>query len=269
MTQDKSKKTLRHFQCRDYLWDLFEQMSEELECSPDYLINESMRQYARSRNYATGSHAANLRAPRPTAAWTAPVLPPDGLRTDEDEPATVSRSLGSAKQAGDSQVSRKHTPPELPEFQDDFETYASSPTFSTDGRSSYQASPGRYSARANPGLAGPPSSLPPEAGGRGATVQSSTESRPALYAVLEGKRYLIHKDEFVIGRGARSSDLAIKDGNISRRHAAIVFADGRYVLRDLGSTNGIEYGGRRVSEQEIHDGDTFHLCDYELKFFFG
>ena len=36
---------------RDYLWETFEQMSAELECSVDYLVNEAMRQYARSRNY--------------------------------------------------------------------------------------------------------------------------------------------------------------------------------------------------------------------------
>src|ERR1044071_5578133 len=52
-THDQNKKTLRHFQCRDYLWEVFEQMSTELECSTDYLINEAMRQYARSRNYGT------------------------------------------------------------------------------------------------------------------------------------------------------------------------------------------------------------------------
>ena len=58
MTQDQNKKTLRHFQCRDYLWEIFEQMSAELECSTDYLINEAMRQYARSRNYGTSRRAA-------------------------------------------------------------------------------------------------------------------------------------------------------------------------------------------------------------------
>ena len=57
-TQDQNKKTLRHFQCRDYLWEIFEQMSAELECSTDYLINEAMRQYARSRNYGTSRRGA-------------------------------------------------------------------------------------------------------------------------------------------------------------------------------------------------------------------
>ena len=60
MTHDQNKKTLRHFQCRDYLWEIFEQMSQELECSTDYLINEAMRQYARSRNYGTRAPSARV-----------------------------------------------------------------------------------------------------------------------------------------------------------------------------------------------------------------
>lgn len=56
MSHDQNKKTLRSFQCRDYLWEIFGQMSGELECSVDYLINEAMRQYARSRNYLSLIH---------------------------------------------------------------------------------------------------------------------------------------------------------------------------------------------------------------------
>ena len=58
--QSENKKTVRHFQCRDYLWDVFEQMSAELECSTDYLINEAMRQYARSRNYGTNRSSQQI-----------------------------------------------------------------------------------------------------------------------------------------------------------------------------------------------------------------
>src|SRR6188472_3609477 len=68
-TQDQNKKTLRHFQCRDYLWEIFEQMSAELDCSTDYLINEAMRQYARSRNYGTSRRgtSASVATPLPQA----------------------------------------------------------------------------------------------------------------------------------------------------------------------------------------------------------
>ena len=83
MSQEQNKKTLRHFQCRDYLWDIFEQMSAELECSTDYLINEAMRQYARSRNYGTRAPSAtgtptpggSAPSPMPTAAPIPPEAP--------------------------------------------------------------------------------------------------------------------------------------------------------------------------------------------------
>ncbi|MCU0689887.1 MAG: hypothetical protein MUF54_00660 [Polyangiaceae bacterium] len=50
---DPNKKSPRTFQCRDVLWETFEQMARELECSIDYLINEAMKQYARQRSYGS------------------------------------------------------------------------------------------------------------------------------------------------------------------------------------------------------------------------
>src|SRR5437899_11759795 len=52
---DQSKKTMRHFYCRDVLWETFEQMANDFDCSIDYLINESMRYYAKSKNYQLGT----------------------------------------------------------------------------------------------------------------------------------------------------------------------------------------------------------------------
>ena len=54
MSADPNKKTPRTFQCRDILWDAFQQMAQELECSVDYLVNESMKQYARQRYAGRG-----------------------------------------------------------------------------------------------------------------------------------------------------------------------------------------------------------------------
>src|SRR6185436_809029 len=62
MSSDPNKKTARTFQCRDILWDAFQQMAQELECSVDYLLNESMKQYARQR-YAGRTAKANDGAP--------------------------------------------------------------------------------------------------------------------------------------------------------------------------------------------------------------
>jgi neural Wiskott-Aldrich syndrome protein len=55
MNGDPHKKSPRTFQCRDALWEKFEQMARELECSVDYLINDAMKQYARQRNYVSST----------------------------------------------------------------------------------------------------------------------------------------------------------------------------------------------------------------------
>jgi len=70
----------------------------------------------------------------------------------------------------------------------------------------------------------------------------------------------------VIGRGKQSSDLTIKDPNVSRQHALIEFINGQYIISDMGSTNGIEYQGQRVQRRTIADGDVVRICDHELSF---
>lgn len=83
-----------------------------------------------------------------------------------------------------------------------------------------------------------------------------------------GERFAVNKDRFIIGRGKQSSDLTIKDPNVSRQHAMIEFTNGQYFIVDMGSTNGVEYRGSRVARQVISEGDTFRVCDHELRFSF-
>jgi pSer/pThr/pTyr-binding forkhead associated (FHA) protein len=87
-----------------------------------------------------------------------------------------------------------------------------------------------------------------------------------LYLVFNSQKFPINKDQFIIGRGSKTSDLPIKDGNISRKHAAVIRRNGTFYIKDLGSTNGIEYKGMRIDNKRIDEGDVFHLCDYELRF---
>lgn len=91
---------------------------------------------------------------------------------------------------------------------------------------------------------------------------------PALYAEYEGARYTVNKERFIIGRGKQSSDLTIKDPNVSRQHAMIEFLNGQYYMVDMGSTNGIEHQGQRVQRKVINEGDFFKVCDHELRFTF-
>src|SRR5205085_104928 len=55
---DQSKKTMRHFYCRDVMWETFEQMANDFDCSIDYLINEAMRTYARAKNYPAAASSS-------------------------------------------------------------------------------------------------------------------------------------------------------------------------------------------------------------------
>ncbi len=89
---------------------------------------------------------------------------------------------------------------------------------------------------------------------------------PRLFLHYGGRVYPVAKDRFVIGRGSKGTDLTIRDGNISRKHAVVIFHNGAFFVQDLGSTNGIEFGGQRVDTKQIEEGDVFTICDHELSF---
>jgi pSer/pThr/pTyr-binding forkhead associated (FHA) protein len=98
-------------------------------------------------------------------------------------------------------------------------------------------------------------------GFRTAAPQSST-----LNIVYQGEKFPITKDRFVIGRGKQSSDLTLKDPNVSRQHAMIEFQNGVYFMVDMGSTNGVEYNGQRIARKQIAEGDVFRICDHDILF---
>ena len=98
--------------------------------------------------------------------------------------------------------------------------------------------------------------------------QTDAGTAPPLYLIFGNQRYVIDKDQFIIGRGTKSSDLPIRDGNISRKHAAVIRRNGEYYIKDLGSTNGIDYKGERIEGKKIEEGDLFSICEYQLKFTF-
>jgi hypothetical protein len=205
MGDQGDRKTVRAFQCRDYLFEMFDRMSSELQCSVDYLINEAMREYARSREQTVAAIDAQ-------------------------------EFVGSAAAGA---VSR--------------------------GQAPIEARPARMLTPVPPRrpTAQPRVTAPPPLPGR---RPSDAAARRVLVLQFNGQTFPVDKDEFIIGRGARTADLAIRDGNISRRHAAVVFHDGVYFMKDLGSTNGIEFAGQRVESKRIEEGDVYRICDYEFRF---
>jgi neural Wiskott-Aldrich syndrome protein len=89
---------------------------------------------------------------------------------------------------------------------------------------------------------------------------------PTLAAFYAGQRYVVNKDRFIIGRGKQSSDLTIKDPNVSRQHAMVEFLNGQYYMVDMGSTNGVEFNGQRIARKAIAEGDLYRICDHEVRF---
>ncbi len=87
-----------------------------------------------------------------------------------------------------------------------------------------------------------------------------------LSIIYQGEKYSITKDRFVIGRGKQSSDLTLKDPNVSRQHAMVEYQNGVYFMVDMGSTNGVEYNGQRIARKQIAEGDVFRICDHDLRF---
>lgn len=89
-----------------------------------------------------------------------------------------------------------------------------------------------------------------------------------LYLWFNDQRYTIDKNKYIIGRGGQSAncDLTIPDSNISRRHCAITYLNGEHIIKDLNSTNGIDFNGNKVPYKRIEEGDTFFLCDYQIRF---
>jgi FHA domain/Domain of unknown function (DUF1707) len=61
-----------------------------------------------------------------------------------------------------------------------------------------------------------------------------------------------------LGRSS-GCELVFADDTVSRRHAALRLRDGRWFLRDLGSSNGTWVNGRRVYEAEVVAGDEVRL----------
>ena len=244
---DQSKKTMRHFYCRDVLWETFEQMANDFDCSIDYLVNEAMRYYARSKNYQSPG------PPGPTGAAPVPgnsgatLQPKSGgpgrlVSTTAPPPPTNNPNTSLPTNAPPGGA-RRGLPP--------------TPGYNRGGASTMGGGGSNGAGMApQPAPAHqPPQPMPPMGTGG-----------PTLFLVYNGQRYPVTKDQFIIGRGSKTSDLAIKDGNISRKHAAVIRRNGTFYLKDLGSTNGIDYQGMRIDNKRIDEGDVFHLCDYELRF---
>ena len=82
----------------------------------------------------------------------------------------------------------------------------------------------------------------------------------------DGRLIAINVPEFVIGRG-ETAHLRPQSDLVSRAHCSVLVADGKVVLRDLGSRNGTFLNdGRLEGEQQVTIGDRFRVGRLQFEF---
>jgi hypothetical protein len=102
-----------------------------------------------------------------------------------------------------------------------------------------------------------------------------TQVMPAKQAAdlgLEGREIVItsgdqvmrfRQSRVIIGRG-KEADLRVNDANVSRKHAAIYWNNGRLMIDDLGSTNGTMVNGYPVTRTVLKPNDVVAIGDSRL-----
>ncbi|MBI5816038.1 MAG: FHA domain-containing protein [Nitrospinae bacterium] len=96
-----------------------------------------------------------------------------------------------------------------------------------------------------------------EAAGQAKLTVEEAGKPPVVYDLLTSP--------LVIGRSAQA-DIRLNEGYVSRRHAQIVFVNGRYFMEDMGSHVGTLRSGARVAKSEMNDGDEFMIGTVKLVF---
>ena len=82
------------------------------------------------------------------------------------------------------------------------------------------------------------------------------------------ERIPLWKLPFVIGR-SETADHTVYSSKVSKEHAIVEATAGRYVVRDLESTNGTFVNGERTSTHFLEDGDILHVAHVEFCFRHG
>ena len=80
--------------------------------------------------------------------------------------------------------------------------------------------------------------------------------------------YRLDREVTQMGRHV-SNDIVVNDRRVSRHHAQVRFENGRFVIYDLGSLNGIGINRTSVRQHTLRDGDLVSVGSYDFIFQLG
>jgi hypothetical protein len=99
-----------------------------------------------------------------------------------------------------------------------------------------------------------------------APAPAPTASKPARCVLLTPDgTYPVDSEKTSIGRG-KSNTIVLNDGSVSREHAEIVHTPVGYLVRDLGSTNGVMVNGIKIQERRLDHGDELVFGSVSMRF---
>ncbi len=99
---------------------------------------------------------------------------------------------------------------------------------------------------------------------------TSTARAPVFAVVIHEKggaerRETFETAELTVGR-VQGNELMLPKGNVSKRHARLLYRDGRFIVTDLNSTNGTYVNRRRITQATIvREGDRIYVGDFVLR----
>jgi FHA domain len=103
-----------------------------------------------------------------------------------------------------------------------------------------------------------------------AEVTSVTERVAPVLAWLisldaDSTRHPITKTAVRIGR-KQDNDLVMKNDSVSSHHAEILKRGEKFIIADLGASNGVFVSGKRVEKITLENGDIIELGEVRLRF---
>lgn len=86
-----------------------------------------------------------------------------------------------------------------------------------------------------------------------------------LIRTSDGAKIPLTRPVISLGR-SKQNDLAIDSDSVSRKHAELLLRDGKFMLVDLGSTNGTMVNGETITSTTLKNNDVIELSTERFKF---